>query len=160
MAGSRGEGRHAGAGRRERQREAGEGDWKGKALGDGSGRQGGGQARQGAEQRRRGKADCRSVADETTSDRGRGSRRGGGYALATQKALPEAIQVADRSHLMENASHAFLDAVRKSVRIRAAIGATTINPALLIAAEMALSYGVSEAAGISRRAKSLRISKS
>ena len=62
--------------------------------------------------------------------------RGGGYALATQKALPEAIQVADRWHLMENASHAFLDAVRKSMRqIRAAIGATTINPALLTAAE-------------------------
>jgi len=62
--------------------------------------------------------------------------RGGGYALATQKALPNAVQVADRWHLMENASHAFLDAVRKSMRqIRATIGATTINPALLTAAE-------------------------
>jgi transposase len=62
--------------------------------------------------------------------------RGGGYALATQKALPKAVQVADRWHLMENASHAFLDAVRKSMRqIRAAIGAATINPALLTAAE-------------------------
>ncbi len=37
---------------------------------------------------------------------------------------------------MENASRAFLDAVRKSMRqIRAAIGATTINPSLLTAAE-------------------------
>ena len=37
---------------------------------------------------------------------------------------------------MENASHAFLDAVRKSMRqIRAAIGAAIINPALLTAAE-------------------------
>jgi transposase len=62
--------------------------------------------------------------------------RGGGYALATQKALPNAVQVADRWHLMENASRAFLDAVRKSMRqIRAAIGAATINPALLTAAE-------------------------
>jgi transposase len=62
--------------------------------------------------------------------------RGGGYALATQKALPDAIQVADRGHLMENASHAFLDAVRKSMRqIRSTIGAATINPALLTAAE-------------------------
>ncbi len=62
--------------------------------------------------------------------------RGGGYALATQKALPNAVQVADPWHLMENASHAFLDAVRKSIRqIRAAIGATTINSALLTAAE-------------------------
>jgi Transposase/zinc-finger of transposase IS204/IS1001/IS1096/IS1165/IstB-like ATP binding protein len=62
--------------------------------------------------------------------------RGGGYALATAKALPNAIQVADRWHLMENASRAFLDAVQKSMRqIRAAIGATTINPSLLTAAE-------------------------
>ena len=62
--------------------------------------------------------------------------RGGSYALATQKALPNAVQVADRWHLMENASHAFLDAVRKSMRqVRAAIGAATINPALLTAAE-------------------------
>src|SRR5271166_4993709 len=62
--------------------------------------------------------------------------RGGGYALAAQKALPNAVQVADRCHLMENASHAFLDAVRKSMRqIRSAIGAATINPDLLTAAE-------------------------
>ena len=62
--------------------------------------------------------------------------RGGGYALAAAKALPKAVQVADRWHLMENASRAFLDAVRKSMRqIRAAIGAATINPDLLTAAE-------------------------
>ncbi len=62
--------------------------------------------------------------------------RGGGYALAAAKALPNATQVADRWHLMENASRAFLDAVRKSMgRIRAAIGAATINPDLLTAAE-------------------------
>jgi transposase len=52
------------------------------------------------------------------------------------KALPHATQIADRWHLMENASRAFLDAVRKSMRqIRSAIGATTINPDLLTAAE-------------------------
>jgi transposase len=62
--------------------------------------------------------------------------RGGGYALATTKALPRATQVADRWHLMENASRAFLDAVRKSMRqIRGALGAATINPDLLTAAE-------------------------
>jgi transposase len=62
--------------------------------------------------------------------------RGGGYALAAKKALPRAIQVADRWHLMENASHAFLDAVRKSMRqIRAPIGAAKIDPDLLTAAE-------------------------
>ena len=52
------------------------------------------------------------------------------------RALPQAVQVADRWHLMENASRAFLDAVRKSMRqIRGAIGATVVNPALLTAAE-------------------------
>ena len=62
--------------------------------------------------------------------------RGGGYALAAQRALPGATQVADRWHLMENASRAFVDAVTKSMRaIRGAIGAATINPELLTAAE-------------------------
>ncbi|MGY4352201.1 transposase [Bradyrhizobium sp. GM7.3] len=62
--------------------------------------------------------------------------RGGGYGEAAAKALPNAIQVADRWHLMENASAAFLDAVRRSMnRIRTAIGATTIDPELLTCAE-------------------------
>ena len=62
--------------------------------------------------------------------------RGGGYGEAVTKALPHAVQVADRWHLMENASSAFLDAVRKSMRsIRTAIGAATINPDLLTCAE-------------------------
>jgi hypothetical protein len=33
--------------------------------------------------------------------------RGGGYGEAAAKALPDAVQVADRWHLMENASAAF-----------------------------------------------------
>jgi transposase len=62
--------------------------------------------------------------------------RGGGYGEAAARALPHATQVADRWHLMENASTAFLQAVRKSMPpIRSAIGATTINPELLTAAE-------------------------
>ena len=62
--------------------------------------------------------------------------RGGGYGEAAARALPAAMQVADRWHLMANASSAFLDAVRKSMRaIRGAIGATTISPALLTSAE-------------------------
>ncbi|QRM31350.1 ISL3 family transposase [Microvirga sp. VF16] len=62
--------------------------------------------------------------------------RGGGYALAAAKALPAAMQVADRWHLMENASQAFIDAVRKSMRqLRAVVGAATIAPDLLTAAE-------------------------
>jgi transposase len=62
--------------------------------------------------------------------------RGGAYALAAQRALPNSVQIADRWHLMENASAAFLDAVRKSMRpVRTAIGATIVNPALLTAAE-------------------------
>lgn len=56
--------------------------------------------------------------------------------MAAQKALPDAVQVADRWHLMENASHAFRDAVRKSMRqIRSAIGAATINPDPITVAE-------------------------
>lgn len=62
--------------------------------------------------------------------------RGGGYGEAAAKALPHAVQVADRWHLMENASRAFLDAVRKWMRqIRTVLGATTIDPKLLTAAE-------------------------
>jgi transposase len=62
--------------------------------------------------------------------------RGGGYGEAVARALPKAMQVADRWHLMENASRAFLNAVRKSMRqIRRTIGATVVNPALLTAAE-------------------------
>mgnify|MGYP002137767833 CR=1 FL=1 len=62
--------------------------------------------------------------------------RGGGYALAASGALPEATQVADRWHLMENASRAFLDAVRRPMQqIRSAVGAATVDVALLIAAE-------------------------
>ena len=62
--------------------------------------------------------------------------RGGGYGEAIAKALPEAIQVADRWHLMHNASQAFLDAVRKSMRqIRRVIGAATITPDVLTSAE-------------------------
>jgi len=62
--------------------------------------------------------------------------RGGAYSLAAAKALPEATQVADRWHLMENASRTFLDAVGKSMRqIRTSIDSATINPDLLTAAE-------------------------
>ena len=62
--------------------------------------------------------------------------RGGAYALAAARALPGAMQVADRWHLMENASQAFLAATRACMRqIRAALGAATLDPALLTAAE-------------------------
>ncbi|CAM3263759.1 ISL3 family transposase ISMex26 [Methylobacterium mesophilicum] len=62
--------------------------------------------------------------------------RGGGYGEATARALPHALQVADRWHLMENASAAFLDAVRKSMAaIRIAVGAATVDPERLTCAE-------------------------
>jgi transposase len=62
--------------------------------------------------------------------------RGGGYGEAAAKALPDAVQVADRWHLMENASRAFLEAVRKSMRqIRQVIGSAIINQNLLTCAE-------------------------
>jgi transposase len=62
--------------------------------------------------------------------------RGGGYGEAAARALPDAVQVADRWHLMENASAAFLDAVRRSMRaVRSAVGAATVDPTLLTSAE-------------------------
>jgi transposase len=62
--------------------------------------------------------------------------RGGGYAAALRRSLPDAVQVADRWHLMENASAAFLHAVRKSLRaIRRVVGESQVNPDLLTAAE-------------------------
>jgi transposase len=62
--------------------------------------------------------------------------RGGSYRQAAERALPGAIQVADRWHLMENASSAFLLAVRKSLQpIRQALGTSTIDVALLTKAE-------------------------
>jgi transposase len=62
--------------------------------------------------------------------------RGGGYGEAAARALPNALQVADRWHLMENASGAFLDAIRKSMReIRRSVGNATVKPALLTRAE-------------------------
>ena len=62
--------------------------------------------------------------------------RGAGYGRAASRGAPQAIQVADRWHLMENASAAFLDAVRRSMRaIRQVLGATLIDPAVLTCAE-------------------------
>jgi len=65
-----------------------------------------------------------------------GAIMGGGYRKETAKAFPHAAEVADRWHLMKNASRASLDAVRKSMRqIRNVMSATVINPALLTAAK-------------------------
>ena len=62
--------------------------------------------------------------------------RGGGYGPAASKGAPQVVQVADRWHLMENASAAFLEAVRRSMRqIRQALGSTGIDPDLLTCAE-------------------------
>lgn len=62
--------------------------------------------------------------------------RNGGYGGAVSRALPRAVQVADRWHLLENASAAFLAAVQRSMpAIRKVIGAKTLDPKLLTAAE-------------------------
>ena len=62
--------------------------------------------------------------------------RGAGYIRAATVGRPEAIQVADRWHLMENASAAFLSAVQRSMQaIRKALGGTALDPAVLSCAE-------------------------
>ena len=64
--------------------------------------------------------------------------RGAGYGQAASKGAPQAVQVADRWHLMENASASFLEAVRRSMKaIRQVLGSTVIDPALLTCAERA-----------------------
>ncbi len=62
--------------------------------------------------------------------------RGAGYKQAATEGRPDAVQVADRWHLMENASAAFLTAVQRSmITIRKAVGAGIVDPAALSAAE-------------------------
>ncbi|MCB9927809.1 MAG: ISL3 family transposase [Alphaproteobacteria bacterium] len=62
--------------------------------------------------------------------------RGGGYGSAARQGRPEAKQVADRWHLMENASATFLVAVRRHMgEARRAVGQGPIDPATLTAAE-------------------------
>jgi transposase len=57
--------------------------------------------------------------------------RGAGYGPAVARACPRATQVADRWHLMENASAAFLQAVRQNFRaIRETLATSTIDPDL------------------------------
>jgi len=62
--------------------------------------------------------------------------RNGGYGRAVSRALPDAVQVADRWHLLENSSAAFLSAVQRAMpAIRKAVATTTLDPDLLTKAE-------------------------
>jgi transposase len=62
--------------------------------------------------------------------------RNGGYGGAVARALPDAVQVADRWHLLENSGAAFLAAVRCAMPdIRKAVGALRLDPQNLTAAE-------------------------
>src|SRR5208283_6018977 len=79
-----------------------------------------------------------------------GSRRLRAQRLASQAAeggagaCPGARQVADRCHLIEDASAAFLDAVRRSIpRMRTTIGAATFDPSVLTSAEQRQHDGFS-----------------
>ena len=63
--------------------------------------------------------------------------RGPGYVAAATEAAPQALQVADRWHLFENASDAFLAAVRSEMPglRRALAPSEPVNPATLTRAE-------------------------
>ena len=62
--------------------------------------------------------------------------RDGGYSRAVSRALPHAVQIADRWHLLDNAANAFLAAVRRSMpEIRAAFGSRIVAPTVLTKAE-------------------------
>jgi transposase len=63
--------------------------------------------------------------------------RGASYSAAANSAAPQAVQVADRWHLFENASEAFLQAVRAELpRLRKALAPkAVIDPATLTRAE-------------------------
>ncbi len=62
--------------------------------------------------------------------------RGGSYREAAVKGAPQALQVADRWHLLENASAAFLDIIRRHIRqLRRAISSGDIDPDMLSKAE-------------------------
>jgi transposase len=83
--------------------------------------------------------------------------RSGGYGEAAARALPNAMQVADRWHLMENASGAFLDAVRKSMRdIRRSVGNSTVESALLTRAERLQYEGYLRREEISKSVTAMR----
>jgi len=62
--------------------------------------------------------------------------RGGGYSQAAARGRPQAIQIADRWHLMENASAAFLTAVRQTMHaIRVDLRAGVSEPTTLTSVE-------------------------
>lgn len=62
--------------------------------------------------------------------------RGSSYGAGAAKGRPEAVQVADRWHLFENASAAFLSAVKRAMRdVRLALGHGPVDPATFLAAE-------------------------
>jgi len=63
--------------------------------------------------------------------------RGASYSAAATSAAPQAVQVADRWHLLENASAAFLQAVRAELpRLRKALAPKAVtDPATLTPAE-------------------------
>ncbi len=62
--------------------------------------------------------------------------RGGGYREGADKGAPRALQIADRWHLLENATAAFVEAVKREMRhLRRAITSGDVDPDVLTAAE-------------------------
>ena len=69
--------------------------------------------------------------------------RNGGYRQAISEALPDATQVADRWHLLQNASDAFLASVRRAMSaIRRTVCRAELDPDILTAAERLQFEGI------------------
>ena len=62
--------------------------------------------------------------------------RGAGYREGAEKGAPRALQIADRWHLLENGTAAFVEAVKRQMRdLRRAITSGDVDPDALTAAE-------------------------
>jgi len=82
--------------------------------------------------------------------------RGGGYRDAATKGASQAVQITDRWHLLENASSAFLDIIRRHMRhLRRAVTSGEIDPTRLSAVEKRQWKGWKKREEVNERVRAL-----